>query len=105
MNSKAWTNQEVIDTFMDAVVSDINNIPDEVVDGFVEMGKRNDRDRIREAIGSLSEGLIHNFLSFLAQAGPSDWPGIRLVNGATLADLSDDLQWDFSEARARFGSD
>ena len=102
---KNWNNQQIVDLFMDEIVRQANDIPDDIVTHIIEKVNQKDVEGLKLSIASLNEDLLHSFFYLLQAAGPIGWPEIKMVNGQTLEELSEDLQWDLASAINKFHPD
>jgi hypothetical protein len=99
----AWSNDEILrEVFVQTLrqAYEIASSPN-TKDGLKEALDDDDPARLRDRLVSLQIGSLLSLLRFLDGAvGPSNWPGLSLVNTDTGESLSNDFQWSFAEAES-----
>lgn len=94
---KNWTNEEILRKFLLAVTERIYKVASESIDQFQEAASDENPNRLQDRLVEIQIGVLVDVLSFIDGArGPTDWPGMKLVNAETGETLSDDLAWELS---------
>jgi hypothetical protein len=103
-STQSWTNRQILDVFLARAVEDCYSCFSWSPEAFEQFQTgTNDLHQIKTHLASMQIGAIASLLGILdGRNGPSNWPGIKLVNAETGESLSSDLQWDLSRAEARF---
>lgn len=97
---QVWTNQAILREFLKGVVQYVYAVN---VDAVREAASEENPNRLRDRLIDIQIGVIADIFAYIDGAtGPSDWPGIKLVNGETGESLSDELAWDLSSVEGEF---
>jgi hypothetical protein len=99
----AWTNQRILHEFLLPVVEHIYRVAELSIEGVREAAANENPNRLKDRLVELQVGLVADVFSYIDGAsGPTDWPGIKLVNAETGESLSDNLAWDLSHVEGEF---
>ena len=100
---KAWTNEEILHEFLWLIVSNIYRWASESVDGVREDAADENLNRLKDRLVNLQIGIVGHVFSLIdGSSGPTDWPGIKLVNAETGEPLSGDLDWELSHIEGKY---
>jgi hypothetical protein len=100
-SKKAWTNKEILHQFLWAVTERINRVAAESINQFREVASEENPKRLKDRLVEIQIGVLADVFSLIDGArGPTDWPGIKLVNAETGESLSNNLAWDLSSVES-----
>jgi hypothetical protein len=100
-SKKAWTNEEILHKFLWAVTERIYRVASESTNQFREVASDENPNRSKDRLVEIQIGVLADVFSLIDGArGPTDWPGIKLVNAETGEALSNDLAWDLSSVES-----
>ena len=100
---QSWTNQTVLHEFLRSIVRHIYRVASQSVDGIREAAADENPNRLQDRLVELQGAVVDRIFSFIdGTSGPTDWPGIKLVNAETGKSLSDNLAWDLASIEGEF---
>jgi hypothetical protein len=103
MFGKTWTDQEMLHEFLWAIIQHINTVASKSTEGVREAASSENPNRLRDRLIEIQMAVVGRIFSYIdGTSGPSDWPGINLVNAQTGERLSIDLAWELSSIEGEY---
>lgn len=102
-SEQTWTNEEVLGLFLRTLIDRIYRTASSAVESTREAATSKNPNRLRDRLIELQMGVLTDVLGLVdGSSGPTEWPGIRLVNGETGEVLAEELDWELSRVEGEY---
>ncbi len=89
---KQWTNKEILHEFLWTIVELAYEYGSKSAEELRETAASDSPEELKHRLINIQLGIVNVAFGLIdGRSGPSDWPGIKLVNAETGETLSDDL--------------
>jgi hypothetical protein len=103
MDNKNWTNQGILHELLWQIIDYSYRMSKETVKTIQSTGFYEDDKRIENFLVNIQWIPENSIITYIdGTCGPTEWPGIALVNAETGEKLSDNLEWDFSSIEGEY---
>ena len=101
--SRRWDNQEILNELLLTIIRNIYDFESLSIESFRKMCATSSDVELKEYIINLRLDSILTLITLIdGDTGPSDWPGVKLVNAKTNQELAAELAWEFSRVEGKF---
>lgn len=98
-----WTNRKILREFFWEILESINSFSSETLPYFREDALHGSDEELKKRIINLQKGTLWRVLTLIdGTTGPSEWPGVTLVNRETREELSTNFGSAYSRVEGEF---
>ncbi len=101
--SNQWNNQKILNELLLIIMRNIYDFESLSIESFREMCATSSNAELKNYLINLRLDSVMTLITLIdGDIGPSDWPGVKLVNAKTNQELAAELAWEFSKVEGEF---